>query len=271
MLINGNRSDHIAVADRGLQYGDGLFETIAVVNGKPCLWAAHMQRLHEGCSRLGISFPGHELLLSEAQREIGQQQRCVLKIIVTRGAGGRGYRPPPAPEPSRILYTSPWPDYPESAAVQGVAVRICETRLGSNPALAGIKHLNRLEQVMAQAEWDDAAIAEGLMLDYEGRVIEGTMSNLFMLYQGELLTPDLTGCGTAGVMRDRILKIATSLGIEARIGAVKLEQLWEADALFLSNSLIGIWPIRQLDDQGYDPTAIPQALREAIATQGFTA
>lgn len=268
-MINGSPSDHLAVTDRGLQYGDGLFETIAVVNGSPCLWAEHIQRLQDGCARLGIPFPGQELLWEEAGKEIAQQTRCVLKIILTRGAGGRGYRPPPESRPSRILYTSPWPDYPATAAEQGVAVRICETRLGINPALAGIKHLNRLEQVMAQAEWKDVAIAEGLMLDSEGRVIEGTMSNLFVFSQGELITPDLVRCGTAGVMRELILKVAAALDIPIRIEDVNLEQLGEADALFLSNSLIGVWPVCRLGDRCYDPTAIPPALREAIAVQGF--
>jgi len=269
MRVNGSPSDVIAVTDRGLQYGDGLFETIAVVDGQPCLWQAHMDRLQAGCSRLGIPLQDGDQLLAEARQEIGQQPRCVLKIIITRGQGGRGYRPPPETACSRILYSSPWPDYPAAAFEQGVKLRVCNTRLGSNPTLAGIKHLNRLEQVMAQAEWDDSAIAEGVMLDHEERVIEGTMSNLFVLQDGQLLTPDLSRCGTAGVMRGLVMDIAASLEIPVTVMDMKLDRLWQADALFLCNSLIGIWPVRQLEDRAYDPGAIPSILREAIAAQGF--
>lgn len=269
MRVNGALADTVAVTDRGLQYGDGLFETIAVVDGAPCLWQAHMDRLQTGCSRLGIPMPDSDLLLAEAREEIGQQLRCVLKVMVTRGQGGRGYRPPSEVVTHRILYTAPWPDYPATAAEQGVRVRVCKTRLGCNPSLAGIKHLNRLEQVLAQAEWDDPVIAEGLMLDHEARVIEGTMSNLFVLQDGRLLTPDLSCCGTAGVMRGLVMDLASSLGMPVTVVDMRLELLWEADAIFLSNSLIGIWPVRQLEDRAYDPAAIPPTLREAIVAQGF--
>jgi 4-amino-4-deoxychorismate lyase len=213
--------------------------------------------------------PDIDQLLAEARQEIGQQQRCVLKIIITRGVGGRGYRPPAETTCNRILYTSTWPEHPAAAIEQGIKVRVCEMRLGSNPSLAGLKHLNRLEQVMAQAEWDDNTIAEGLMLDYEERVIEGTMSNLFVLQDGQLLTPDLSRCGTAGVMRGFVMRIASSLEIPVTVMDMTLDQLWEADALFLCNSLIGIWPVRQLEDREYDLAAIPPTLREAISVQGF--
>lgn len=269
MLINGKPADAIDALDRGFQYGDGLFETVAVVDGNPCLWQRHMARLQQGCERLGIAPPDADRLLAEAVQVIGEHARTVLKIIITRGVGGRGYRPPLDAVPLQILYTTPWPDHPAEASRQGVMARICSTRLGHNPLLAGIKHLNRLEQVMAQAEWQDSAVAEGLMLDSTGQVIEGTMSNLFVLRQGRLLTPDLSRCGTAGVMRGLILDLVSGLGIAVAIEDISLEDIWEADALFLCNSLAGIWPVHTLGEREYSVEAIPPALVEAVMTQGF--
>jgi 4-amino-4-deoxychorismate lyase len=269
LLINGKPGDAIAVLDRGLQYGDGLFETVAVVDGRPCLWQRHLARLQQGCDRLGIARPDGEQLLAEALQVIGHSPRSVLKIIITRGTGGRGYRPPLDVAPTRILCLAPWPDHPAAAQNQGVVVRICDTRLGDNPRLAGIKHLNRLEQVLAQAEWRDPAVAEGLMLDSAGCVIEGTMSNLFVLNEGRLLTSDLSRCGIAGVMRGLVLEMAASLGLPCAVEEMTLDDLGEADALFLTNSLIGIWPVRALEGREYELQAIPPALVEAVMAQGF--
>ena len=191
-LIDGREAVAIDVRDRGLHYGDGLFETLAVAQGRPLLWRRHMQRLAAGCRRLRIPPPAAETLREEAERLCARLDRAVLKIMVTRGDGGRGYAPPPAAAGTRVLMTYPWPPYPERHRRDGVAVRVCAARLGASPGLVGLKHLNRLEQVMARAEWDDPSIAEGLMLDAAGHVIEGTMSNLFAVIGGRLVTPDLT-------------------------------------------------------------------------------
>ncbi|VAX09788.1 Aminodeoxychorismate lyase [hydrothermal vent metagenome] len=266
MLVNGKLTNQISILDRGLQYGDGLFETIAVIAGQLSLWDQHIQRLQHGCERLGIASHSPEQLLAEAVAEIGQQQRCVLKIIITRGAGGRGYLPPEGAHSNRIIYTSTWPDYPEDAGKKGVKIRICTSRLGNNSTLAQLKHLNRLEQIMARSEWSNPAIAEGLMLDYEGRVIEGTMSNLFIHKDGNLSTPDLSRCGVAGVMRERVMDIAASSGAPVLVTDLSLENLFDADALFLTNSLIGVWPVRAIADREYDIDTMPPALAAAIGS-----
>ncbi len=267
LLVNGEQTDRLPVLDRGIQYGDGLFETIAVREGRPCLWERHLRRLRRGCERLGIAPPDPAGLLAESQAVIQGRQRAVLKIVVTRGAGGRGYRPPQDPQPSRLIYCTPWPGYPEAYWKKGVAVRLCTTALGINPALAQIKHLNRLEQVLARSEWNDPAVFEGVMLDSDGRVIEGTMSNLFLVRKGCLVTPDLKRCGVAGILREVIIECAAALGIPLTIGDVRLEALQEADALFLSNSLIGILPVRRFSGCGYSLEAIPPALIQAVDRQ----
>jgi 4-amino-4-deoxychorismate lyase len=271
VLINGKTGDSLAATDRGLLYGDGLFETLAVCDGTACLWHRHMQRLEQGCRRLGMEAPNATDLANEAARLVEGRDRGILKIIVTRGSGGRGYRPDPGAPSRRILQLFPSPDYPADWGQFGVELRFCTTPLAANPVLAGIKHLNRLEQVLARAEWDTPGIAEGLMADLEGRVIEGTMSNLFLVSGGELTTPPVDRCGVAGVMRALVLDLASRLGIPARIAEIRRPDLQHADALFMTNSLIGIWPVRQLERWSYDIAAIPDRLRKAVEQYGFAA
>jgi 4-amino-4-deoxychorismate lyase len=247
-LINGHPGDCLDPRDRGLHYGDGLFETMAAVDGRIPLWERHLARLREGCRRLGIQVPCGETLQREAGRLIPGQGRAVIKMIVTRGAGGRGYRPPSDTEATRILSRHPWPEFPVANFRQGITVRLCESRLGTNPSLAGIKHLNRLEQILARSEWEDAAIAEGLMLDQQGHLVEGTMSNLFLVEEGRLVTPPVTHCGVSGIMRGLLLDLAGEAGIPLSVEEVGPPRLRAAGECFVCNSLIGIWPIRRLGE-----------------------
>jgi 4-amino-4-deoxychorismate lyase len=245
ILVNGLPADGVSAVDRGLQYGDGLFETIAVIDGRPQHWSHHWRRLVAGCQRLGLPVPDQASIENEIAGLVTGDTR-VLKLIVTRGRGGRGYRPPAASVPTRILSVHPCPDYPPAWRATGVTVRLCNLRLGRNPALAGVKHLNRLEQVMARHEWDDPGIAEGLMFDSGGLLIEGTMSNAFLVRDGRVCTPALDQAGVAGVMREIILETCPKLGIPAEVGEFDLEFLLNADEVFLSNSVIGLWPVRAL-------------------------
>lgn len=264
MLVNGQAQEHIAVADRGLQYGDGLFETIAVSAGLPRLWDRHLRRLSSGCRRLGIAGIDPEELRDEASRVCVGVERGVLKVIVTRGEGGRGYRPARTGKATRIVATYPWPDYPDAYWQRGVAVRMCATRLGRNAALAGLKHLNRLEQVVARREWDDPQIAEGLMLDDGDHVIAGTMSNLFIVTSGRLMTPLLTACGVEGVMRGVILDIADELAIPWEAAPLSRQDLHQAAEVFVCNALIGIWPVRCIEQQGYAVGPLTELLGERL-------
>lgn len=262
-LINGQETRNLPVTDRGLQYGDGVFETIALRRGEPLLWQRHLQRLAEGCARLGLRKPDDSLLRQELDRIAGNEARAVAKIIVTRGSSGRGYRPDGDVEETRIVQRLPWPAYPADAQ-QGVHVRWCATRLAQQPRLAGIKHLNRLEQVLARAEWQDD-YAEGLMRDRDGLVIEGTKTNLFVVCaDGTLVTPDLAQSGVAGVMRAQILDSVASLGLSCRVQAVDMGLVNAAQELFLTNSLIGLWPIKQLEARRYVVGQISQKIQAAL-------
>ena len=248
IMINGVIKDSIDVADRGFQYGDGLFETIEVRGGRPVFVDFHLERLKLGCQRLLIPFPSAELL----SYELGELCRskisasAVLKIIVTRGSGGRGYRQPDDIKPTRVLSLHPHPDYPQTYQQQGIVARFCTTRLGLNPTLAGIKHLNRLEQVLARAEWHDPAIQEGLMLDGHGYVIEGTMSNLFYVKNNSLYTASLNNSGVAGIMRNIIITLAAAQDIPVIEHQFTRQELLSADEIFVCNSIIGIWPVKQI-------------------------
>jgi len=158
----------------------------------------------------------------------------------------------------------PWPDYPQQNRREGVQVRFCTTTLARQPALAGLKHLNRLEQVLARNEWQDAQIAEGLMLDENGNVIEGTMSNLFMLQDDILYTPDLSACGVAGIMRETILELARNTDMTVRVTNITKDHLCEADEIFLTNSLIGIWPVNRINKQTFAVGEISRRLQMLI-------
>jgi 4-amino-4-deoxychorismate lyase len=219
-----------------------VFETLAVRAGQPLLLERHMARLSEGCKRLGIVID-RSLLRSELVDYAARLGEGVLKLIVTRGDSQRGYAADPSTPPRRILQGSALPSYPRANAEHGVHLFSCATRLAEQPALAGMKHLNRLEQVLARNEWSDPRYAEGLMLDVSGRVIEGVYSNLFLVRDGVLLTPDLQRCGVAGVMRAELLAQAAALGIANQVLELWPADLAQADEVFMCNSVYGIWPV----------------------------
>ena len=264
-MINGQATDGISSLDRGLLYGDGVFETIAVEHGQPRFWLRHLARLNAGCGRLGIPYPDGSRLLEESLAVISGVERGVLKIIVTRGCGGRGYRPATHATPTRIIQLHPWPEYSDNCRVSGVRVRLCRQHLGYNPALAGIKHLNRLEQVLARGEWDDPAILEGLLLDGDEHLVDGTMSNLFLIRGRVLMTPELLRCGVAGILRTVVMELAASVPMPVQVRALGLDDLREADEMFLTNSIIGIWPVIAIEDRSYPKGALTHRLQELLA------
>jgi 4-amino-4-deoxychorismate lyase len=246
MLINGLPGECLSANDRGLLYGDGVFRTMRVCNGQILHWQQHYNKLQHDCSALAIACPSIQILSVELDQLIQTRPDGVAKIIITRGAGTRGYAPPAQPQITRILNISPPPNYPDSYATSGVKVHICQLRLGHQPLLAGIKHLNRLENVLAAAEWNDASIAEGLLMDESGHIIEATRSNLFLVKDGALFTPDLSRCGVAGLQRERVMDWARQGGIRCSIADLLLDELLAADEVFVVNNVIGLWPVREM-------------------------
>lgn len=265
ILVNGvapgDLTHAIAAGDRGFHYGDGVFETALLKNGQIRFVEAHLQRLFGGCERLGIHAPDRGVLLSEIRQVTGSSRSGVLKIIVSRGDGTRGYRPAPDLQTTRLVALYALPEVPEKS---GIALRWCTTRLGRNARLAGIKHLNRLEQVLAQAEWQDSRIDEGLMLDTEGELVGATAGNIFVMREGVLVTPDLRFCGVRGVMRGQVLAAAARLGI-----ATSEEPLWPHDVevaseVFVTNVVRGIRPVASLDSLRWQSTPTAVRLEQAV-------
>ncbi|OUM05463.1 aminodeoxychorismate lyase [Pseudomonas syringae] len=240
--VDGRPAGQLSVKDRGLAYGDGVFETIAVKAGRPLLFERHLQRFEAGCQRLMIPVD-QALVRAEMSLFAAELGDGVMKRMLTRGDSQRGYAPAPDSQPRRILQGSASPAYPAAHAEQGVRLFACQTRLAEQPLLAGLKHLNRLEQVMARSEWRDNEHAEGLMRDTSGRLIEGVYSNLFLVSEGRLLTADLSRCGVAGVMRAELLDQARNLGLTVEIRDLHLPDLESADEVFLCNSVYGVWPV----------------------------
>ena len=259
ILVNGEKLSSINPGDRAFQYGDGLFETIAVYKEALLAFDLHLHRLKEGCSRLGIPCPSEDLLYSECSSLAHGQHKAVIKLIVSRGEGGRGYLPPSQAVPSRVVMLFPWPDYPSSHASEGVVAGICEGRLSCNAALAGIKHLNRLEQVLLRKEIGERYV-EALVMDTRGQVIEGIMSNVFIARGDLLFTPSLQHSGVNGVIRSAILELAGSMDLAVQAQDISLDDVLNADELFFCNSLIGIWPVRELPGRKYEQLEIARSV-----------
>ncbi|HEC73633.1 MAG TPA: aminodeoxychorismate lyase [Methylophaga aminisulfidivorans] len=246
ILVNGQAESTLPISDRGLQYGDGVFETIVYRQQKLEYLTAHIQRLKLGCKRLNIDFNDDLLLHDELSRVCTTlTDNSIIKVIITRGSGGRGYKAPHPCSPTRIISVHRYPDYPISYK-QGITVRFCKHNLAISPTLAGIKHLNRLEQVMARSEWDSSDIQEGLTFDTEQRLIEGTMTNIFLVKSGKLYTPSLTHCGIEGIIRNKVLSLADKLELSPTIGELSQQDLLQADEVFLTNSVIKVWPVVKL-------------------------
>lgn len=263
-LVNGRPGDSLSVHDRGLAYGDGLFDTLLVKQGRPQFFELHLARLLSDCRRLGLPLDSAQLALDFERifAAASELPRASVKTLISRGVGLRGYAMPAAPQPSRVLTLSP---LPEPAPSRALNLMLCDTRLGRNNRLAGIKHLNRLENVLARSEWRAADIDEGLLLDSAGLLVEGTMSNIFWLAQGRLFTPRLSRCGVAGVMRQLIIeRLAPGLGLAVRQGDFTLADLYPAEEVFMCNSLMGIRPVAKIGCHHKTAWATTMKLQQAL-------
>ncbi len=247
----------LSIRNRGLLYGDGVFRTLLAEHGVARHWALHYQKLQHDCAALGIACPEFARLTAELTQLLTTTPFAVIKIIVTRGEGQRGYAPPAHAAPTYFWDTAPLPFYPAHYQTDGVELCVCQLRLSEQPRLAGIKHLNRLENVLAAAQIH--AAAEGLLLDMQDRVIEGTRSNVFIVNNKQLMTPDLSRCGVAGLQRQRIIA-----KMEVQIGDINMAMLLAAEEVFLVNSVIGVWSVRRLGTRHWTQFSTAQRVRFAL-------
>ena len=264
MLIDGVEAATVPAADRGLNYGDGLFETMRLHAGRVPLLQRHLRRLRAGCERIGLRFPGDALIEHEiSMLAAGAPGPGVLRLVLTRGDGGRGYTPPPSGG-RRILSLHPLP----VPVPGGLTVGVCRTRLGRSSALGGLKHLGRLEQVLAAGEVADAGWHEGLMLDDADCVVEATRHNLFFVRNEGVWTPPLQACGVAGVMRELVLETLAALELPGGEAPLRYDELHEIDEMFLCNAVVGVQPVSQLAGRELGSARAVDALRAPLAAAG---
>jgi 4-amino-4-deoxychorismate lyase len=252
VLINGVASEYVSVTDRGLHYGDGLFETIACVGRHALFIEQHLQRMASAARLLDIVFPDRDLILHDIDSLLhdSTDSKSIIKLLLTRGRGKRGYRYEAGQIPLRVCMLSPWPAYVAQWWQHGIKTRFCQTQASINPDLSGIKSLNRLENVLASRELG-SDYDEGFLCDNDGHVIEGTMSNLFAVIDNTLVTPDLSRSGIRGIMREQVIACAHDAGIGVETVRLTRDDLMRSQELFVSNSVIGICGVKQLEHQGF--------------------
>jgi 4-amino-4-deoxychorismate lyase len=266
VLVNGVAATDISPLDRGLQFGEGLFETIACLGGVPRFLPLHLERLEFGCERLRITPLNLDETAAEVEELARSVERAIVKVIVTGGeAVARGYARSGNERATRITIRYPWPHEDAAQLHDGVMVRTLSMRLGENPRLAGLKHCNRLEQVLARAEMAaETDLGEGILFSSSGNLVSGTMSNVFLVREGSLLTPRIDQCGVAGVMRRVVLREARHVGIPTRECELRAENLQAADEVFLTNARIGILPVRTLDGRVLIPGPVTRHLQSVL-------
>ncbi|HQT00191.1 MAG: aminodeoxychorismate lyase [Hydrogenophilales bacterium 16-64-46] len=247
ILVNGESATAIDARDRGLAYGDGVFRTLKCRAGVPLWWCDQFDTLRRDCIALALPVPDGDTLRDEVGR-VADGADCAVKILVTRGSGVRGYAPPVGNPATRIVMASALPPMAQAGTPTDVTARLCSLRLAAQPRLAGIKHLNRLENVLARAEWNDPGCFEGLLCDAGGQLVGGTQSNLFWLAGNTLCTPPLDDCGITGVTRARLLRRAARLGLGIRYERCQPAAILAADEVLIGNSLIGIRRLARIDD-----------------------
>jgi len=270
LLLNGREIDPSAPAvsplDRGFHFGDGLFETIACVRRKPRFLSLHLERLVSGCARLHIDLGAVNVIRDEVRHAAAATDVSLIKVMVTRGpAVARGYAWSGRETATRVLLRYAWPQEDTAAQREGVGVRVSAMRLGENPALAGMKHLNRLEQVIARSAVPGADAAELLLFSSSGQLICGTMSNVFVERAGRLITPRVDRCGVAGVMRRVVLREAARAGIAVEEGTVSEADLDATREIFLTNARIGVWPVRSVGARTLRAGVLTQQVQSSIA------
>jgi 4-amino-4-deoxychorismate lyase len=265
ILINGISAEYVSATDRGLQYGDGVFETIACTGAHPVFIEQHLNRMQRGAEQLDITFPDRQLMMQDINSLLASRSsvKSVIKLILTRGRGQRGYRYDKQQIPTRLCIHSDWPGHVDHWQLHGLKTCFCNTRASINPRLAGIKSLNRLENVLASNELGNE-FDEGFLSDIDGNVIEGTMTNLFAVRKGVLVTPDLTRSGIHGVMREQILDIARKADIKVETRSLTQDELTRSEEIFVSNSVIGLCVVKQLEQHSFESDTMAKAISRLL-------
>jgi len=260
VLINGARQSKISIFNRNVHFGDGLFETCVVENKKILFWTNHFARLNRGCEQLIIGKVDESVWLSDVKKALSlcSYDHCVVKLILSRGESLRGYGFKDDIKPVRAVIVS---ELQKTTPNKSFCLEYCQSGYDSNPKLAGIKHCNRLEQVLARAGLKSD---EGIMLDENHNVISVTQGNIYAILSNKLITPKLDKCGVEGTRRAVILDLTKHLGINVKVEVLSVEKLGQADEVFISNSIIGIQSISQIGDIGLGESPITKKIKDAF-------
>ncbi|KXF81708.1 aminodeoxychorismate lyase [Enterovibrio coralii] len=253
ILLNGSPNNQIDIADRGLQYGDGCYTTMLACHGKVQALTRHIARLMSNTDALSIEVTNWQEIeswIQQVARETASDEKSVIKVLISRGVGGRGYSPTGCTSPNVVVSSHAYPSSYDAWKEKGIKTILLETRLGLSP-LAGIKHLNRLEQVLIKREVEDRGADDGIVCDLNGNLVETSASNIFWRKDRTLFTPDLTLSGVEGTMRRQIIESATECGYQVDIVSAKPDVLWDADEVFITNAVMGIVPIRCIERTNY--------------------
>lgn len=245
LLINGQRQTLLNVQDRATQFGDGCFTTARILRGELQFSADHIARLQQGCRALLIDNVDWHALQQEIAVLCAQHDSGVLKAVISRGVGGRGYSPDGTVAATRILSVSPYPQHYVQWRERGIHLVTSPIQLGKNPALAGIKHLNRLEQVLIRAHLDPTSGDEALVCDSDGMLVECCAANLFWRKDRQVFTPELRYAGVDGTMRQRILRLLAQYGWDCQQVREPLSSLADASEVLVCNALMPIIPVNQ--------------------------
>lgn len=261
-LVNGEKESQVSIFDRGLCYGDGFFETFFYSNGTLQNWSYHWARMVKSADILRMTLPDPSVFfadLESLEKKIDTDGNCVVKIVITRGVGGRGYSPSSCKVINRLMYSDSLPDY-KSLRKTGVDVSLLNTRLEAEGKIAGLKHLNRLNQIMAKMELEERDTREGILCNQDGYVREGVSSNIFIIKNQSIITPPLNDCGVAGVLRSKVIHVSPKYHTPVIEKNFTIEELLDADEVFFTNSLLGVCPVTSIEGETYNVGNITQKL-----------
>jgi len=266
---NGVAANTVSIDDRAFQYGDGLFETIAIRGGQPRLWRYHVDRLARGCERLGLVLPDSEVLRDQldaaVQHSSENTAHCTAKLILSSGVSERGYSRKIPSDVVTFIAVFGAKTIAPARYRDGVDTIVCDTRLALFSVTAGCKTLDRLEQVLARSEFASKTAFEGFTLDADDRLICGTMSNVFIVANGFVITPSLERCGVEGVMRRHVIDVLSRNGIDVEVRDVGEAELFGCDEVFLTNSQFGVLPVRRCGEKIWRRHAVTRDVMEKLA------
>ncbi|MCM0147397.1 aminodeoxychorismate lyase [Photobacterium galatheae] len=265
--MNGVETDSVSVSDRAFQYGDGCFTTVLVEQGVPRLWSQHLQRLKNTLLKLNIAAPDWSPMISKVM-SVAQKypEKGVIKILISRGTGGRGYSTAGCQQTLVMISDFVWPAHYETWQQHGIELGLCQQRLGLIPMLAGLKHLNRLEQVMLKQEIEANGWQDAVVLDINDHVVETCASNIFWRHDSTLYTPELSQAGVHGLMRAHVCELAKDLGYCLEFVKSPLDALLCADEVFITNALMALVPVTKIQWKTYDEHSALEAITKRLYT-----